>query len=210
MPAFSTFSERLAIFGWGMGDGLPVANGSFDHIGSSLLLGLPNQLNSEIPPEIDFGSLNYGNSEFDTTLSVIKLIGKTSIALKAGEKVKYRQVSKQILENIDIYSEFTPLMMMAYSLINGDLIWLSNQSNSSENGVYKIRSNLLLFNSNESDTFIDEGIIAIDKFDGDISRDVLIDYSEVDFNEVGNSYISYVVTNSLNISTLIKRQITIT
>lgn len=85
------------------------------------------------------------------------------------------------------------------SLLSGDLVWLSNQIESSENGIYLVSSGAWTFvQAVDSNTFIDLGARATDQIDGNISRNIVID-QHITFGKSGFYSITYYALNSLGI-----------
>src|SRR5574343_1935828 len=85
------------------------------------------------------------------------------------------------------------------SLRIGDLVWLSNQSESSENGIYMVDSGAWTpVPVVDKNTFIDLGARATDQIDGNITRNIIIDQN-ITFGKTGFYSITYYVLNSLGI-----------
>jgi len=94
-------------------------------------------------------------------------------------------------------------------LITGDLVWLSNQTVSGENGIYTVSETAWTFvKAVDSNTFIDLGARATDQVDGDISRNIVID-QHIKFGKTGFYSITYYILNSLGILSKIIRKVKI-
>ncbi len=140
----------------------------------------------------------------------IRLIGPASIDFDVAEISRYALVQATTLENINILTD-GPTIAAEFELIGGNLVWVSNQGNISENGVYRLDSDFnLVFYAPETGTHIDQGAFALDPVDGNISRLVIADYSTVSYSENGIYYITYYVTNSNGLSSSVKRRIKVT
>ena len=82
-------------------------------------------------------------------------------------------------------------------LLDGDLVYLSNQAVSSENGIYIVRTGTWDFDQVvDSDLFVDLGARAIDSIDGDLTRDIITFFPDLDFSTTGFYSINYLVVNS--------------
>jgi hypothetical protein len=140
----------------------------------------------------------------------VKLVGPLSANFNTGDIDRYKFVKLRTLTNIDILID-GPTLATDNGLLPGDLIWVSNQSIPSENGVYRLNNSLdLIFYTSETDTFIDEGITALDVVDGDIKLLSVVSYGSVDYDRIGIYYITYAVTNTAGITSVIKRRVKIT
>ena len=85
-------------------------------------------------------------------------------------------------------------------LLDGDLVYLSNQSVSSENGIYIVRTGTWDFDKVvDSDVFVDLGARARDDIDGDLTREIITYAPTLDFSTVGFYTINYYVVNSAGI-----------
>jgi hypothetical protein len=157
----------------------------------------------------DVANANFVNS-CDLSVAKMELIGPASVSFDVGEISRYVLVQLRTMNNIDILLD-GPSLASQYNLIGGNFVWVSNQGNVSENGVYRIGDGMnLVFYAQEDGTYIDQGATALDYIDGDISRLVVADYSTVDYNRNGIYYITYYVTNSSGISSSIKRRVKVT
>ncbi len=84
-------------------------------------------------------------------------------------------------------------------LLTGDLVWLSSQSVSSENGIYTVQTGAWTFYKAVDETvFVDLGARAYDQVDGDLTRNIIVDQN-INFNEVGFYTIKDHVLNSQGI-----------
>lgn len=94
-------------------------------------------------------------------------------------------------------------------LLEGDKVWLSNQSNPAENGIYTVQIGAWTFDRAVDDTvFIDLAARAYDTVDGDLTRQIITDHN-INFGEVGFYTINYYVLNSQGILSTAKRKVKI-
>lgn len=92
-------------------------------------------------------------------------------------------------------------------LLEGDKVWLANQSIPSENGIYIVQYGTWIFHRIvDNNVFVDLTARAFDIVDGDLSREIIIDHN-INFGEVGLYTINYHVLNSQGILSTIKRKI---
>jgi hypothetical protein len=105
---------------------------------------------------------------------------------------------EQIIENV--------------SVINGDIVYLANQGTglNGQNGLYIVRVNAWeVITTGISDFYIDLGAKAIDSEDGDLTRSIVTDLTELDFTKTGFYSIKYSATNSIGNTTTISRKLEI-
>ena len=77
------------------------------------------------------------------------------------------------------------------TLIDGDLVWLANQGNTTENGIWTVRTGPWDFITDINDNvFVDLGAIAFDPDIGNVTRDIIIDVN-IDWDKVGIYTIDY-------------------
>ena len=93
------------------------------------------------------------------------------------------------------------LLLNYVQLLDGDHVWLTNQINNTTNGIYTVRSTAWEFYKEVTpNVFIDLGATAIDSIDGNLTRAIVTDYSDVDFTSNGFYSIIYYVINILRLS----------
>lgn len=99
------------------------------------------------------------------------------------------------------------LLLNYVQLLDGDHVWLTNQINNTTNGIYTVRSTAWEFYKEVTpNVFIDLGATAIDSIDGNLTRAIVTDYSDVDFTSNGfYSIIYYVINSQGNLVTKIRK-----
>lgn len=122
----------------------------------------------------------------------------TAIYTKPGIYDDYIYVNKIISTNIDIITG-GELVIEGYQLIDGDIVSLEGQSNSSENGIYEVKENTWKYIRSSSNLYIDSDVGAYDIYDGDISREVVVDSCDIDFSSPGVYNLCYYIINSSGI-----------
>jgi len=143
--------------------------------------------------------------------------------------IDYEQVFLKYNENFNITSTTNKLILNDIILIDGDKIWLSNQLNSSENGLYYIIDTIEIIDPNSTtddidniihnftvnfyrtvdDTvFVDLAVRAYDTVDGDLSRQIITEQN-INFDKIGFYTINYYVLNSQGILSTEKRKVKI-
>lgn len=128
------------------------------------------------------------SGKYGSIMSVIPpnvYMSYTPIYLKHNSNFNFNIGGEVILDNV--------------SLKTGDLVWLSNQTQSTENGIYTVSSGSWTFKKEvDSNTFIDLGARSTDQIDGNISRNIIVDQS-INFGTTGFYSITYYILNSLGI-----------
>ena len=82
--------------------------------------------------------------------------------------------------------------------MDGDRVYLANQTTASENGIYEVETGAWTFIKDvDADVYVDLGARAVDEVDGDLTRDIIIYKPTLDFETVGFYTIYYYVVNSL-------------
>lgn len=106
-----------------------------------------------------------------------------------------------------VYTTGGEIVLDNVNLVTGDLVWLSNQSNQNENGIYRVSASTWTFvQVVDTNTFIDLGARAIDQIDGDITRNIVIS-QEINFGKSGFYSITYYILNSLGILSKTTRKV---
>lgn len=120
--------------------------------------------------------------------------------------MEYEQVSLKYNETFD-YVTGGEVTLDDIELIDGDKVWLSNQSVPSENGIYYVRTGTWdLYRVVDTDVFVDLGARSQDTVDGNLTRQIITEQN-INFNEVGFYTINYYVINSQGILSHIKRKV---
>lgn len=92
------------------------------------------------------------------------------------------------------------LLLNDFQLITGDHVWLNAQINPTQNGIYEVRDTSWIFIREVTPSvFVDLGARASDTIDGDLTRNIVVDYSSINFTETGFYSITYQVINSSGI-----------
>lgn len=162
-------------------------------------------------PDLDFGDTKNcngsGRCDHGSVISMV-LKGPSTISLTPSLAQGFRLVRKIFENNFNLLT--SSQYVIANNLQAGDFVSLQGQNNPSENGIYQVVSGGFVFNVSNDSVVIDPGVIANDSLIGDVSRSVVVDYSYVNLDVTGIFYIYYMVLNSLNVSTIIKRRVKIT
>ena len=87
-----------------------------------------------------------------------------------------------------------------FQLLDGDHVWLAAQLNPTTDGIYIVRTGAWEFYKAVTDTvFVDLGATATDSKDGNITRNIVIDHSTLNFSVTGFYSITYYSMNSAGI-----------
>lgn len=134
--------------------------------------------------------------------------GKVMNVIPSNPYMTYIQVYLKHNANFD-WNTGGLVSLDSIDLIDGDLVWLSNQTVSADNGIYIVRSSTWEFLQDvTSDTFVDLGARATDQVDGNINRNIIIDHN-INFGISGFYSITYYVINSLGILSTATRKVKI-
>ena len=106
-----------------------------------------------------------------------------------------------------VYTTGGEIVLDNVNLLTGDLVWLSNQTIQSENGIYRVSTTAWTFvQPVDINTFIDLGARATDQVDGDITRNIVISQN-INFGKSGFYSITYYILNSLGILSKTTRKV---
>lgn len=130
-----------------------------------------------------------------------------------NSSVEYEQVYLKYELNFD-YLTGGETELDGIQLIDGDKVWLSNQSVESENGIYYVRAVSTLnpngewefYRTVDDNVFVDLGVRAYDVVDGDLSRQVITEQN-INFGAVGFYTINYYILNSQCVLSQTKRKL---